>query len=577
MRNMIVMAAAALAFFVCGATPAAETARDPTIEKDIVFGKAAGEEMKLDLVRGPAEQAPAPLIIWLHGGGWRHGDRKDYHEGMVGFGKQGWAGATVQYRFAPKHKFPAQIDDVRMALAFLRANAKEYNIDPDRIAVVGASAGGHLALLLGSAPGKDGKLAPGVRAVVSYGGPTDFRTWRLDEGGEKVLRTVVPGGWEEMVKDLLGTTDRKAAILAEASPITHVRKGNPAVLSLQGSADNLCPVQQANDFHAALKKAGVTEKLVVFEGEGHGLTGKHATKAILEMIAFLNQHVKEAKPPVEDVELLSDVEYGKAGGVSLKMHVLRPKTLPKQPMPVLVWIHGGGWEDATPKENGLPHLVRFAQRGYLCATIDYRLSGKAIFPAQIEDCKCAIRFLRSKAKEWNLDPDRIGVWGESAGGHLAALLGTSGHVKELEGSGGHAACSSRVQAVCDWYGPSDLPAVFEGDSRPVVGPAVEHLLGGSVSKKKELAILASPVTHVTGDAPPFLILHGDKDELVKIRQSELLHEALKKAKVDVTFRVVKGGGHGFNGAYPGIKWPDEPPEVARMVDEFFDLHLTLKR
>jgi acetyl esterase/lipase len=226
------------------------------------------------------------------------------------------------------------------------------------------------------------------------------------------------------------------------------------------------PVQQANDLHKALKKAGVTEKLVVYEGSGHGLSREHATKAILEMITFLNQHVKDAKAGKPEVEVLSDVEYGKGGDVSLKMRVLRPKTLPKQPMPVLVWIHGGGWEDGTPKESGDRHLMRFAQRGYLCATIDYRLSGKAIFPAQIEDCKCAIRFLRSQAKAYHLDPDRIGVWGESAGGHLAALLGTSGGVTELEGSGGHAEFSSRVQAVCDWYGPSDLVAAFVGDPKP---------------------------------------------------------------------------------------------------------------
>jgi inosine-uridine nucleoside N-ribohydrolase/acetyl esterase/lipase len=295
MRHVISITTTAFALVVCCAATAQQPA-DPKLEKDIVYGKAPdGAELKLDYIRPTSGEGPFPLIILLHGGGWRMGDRKDYHQGMPGMAKLGWAAATVQYRFAPKHRYPAQIEDVRMALAFLRAHAKKYDIDADRIAVVGGSAGGHLALMLGLSPDKDGKTAPGVRAVVSFAGPTDFRSWRIDEGGEKVLRTVVPGGWAGMVGDLLGTTDRTAPVMAEASPITHVRKGNPAVLSIQGSADNLVPVQQGQALHQALKRAGVTEKLVVFDGGGHGLGGEHATKAILEMRAFLNKHVRETK------------------------------------------------------------------------------------------------------------------------------------------------------------------------------------------------------------------------------------------------------------------------------------------
>jgi acetyl esterase/lipase len=139
------------------------------------------------------------------------------------------------------------------------------------------------------------------------------------------------------------------------------------------------------------------------------------------------------------------------------MHIVRPKpTSPAvKPMPVIVWIHGGAWIGGS-KDSGIPLLLPFAKRGYFCASISYRFSKEAKFPAQIEDCKCAIRFLRAKAKEFNIDTERIGVWGESAGGHLAAMLGTAGDVKEFEGSGGWEGFSSRVSAVCDWFGPSDL-------------------------------------------------------------------------------------------------------------------------
>jgi acetyl esterase/lipase len=263
----------------------------------------------------------------------------------------------------------------------------------------------------------------------------------------------------------------------------------------------------------------------------------------------------EFKAP-DGVEWLKDVEYGRGGERPLKMHILRPAKTPREAMPVLVWIHGGGWQGGN-KESGLGRLAPYAQRGYFCATIEYRLSGEAVFPAQIEDCKCAIRFLRSKAKAFHLDPERIGVWGSSAGGHLVALLGTSAYVKELEGKGGHPEFSSRVQAVCDFCGPTDLIRLA-GDSAGANSP-VTKLLGGAPKEKKSLAELANPITHITKDAPPFLIVHGDKDTLVPLSQSEMLHDALKKTGVSVTLHVAKGQGHGLGGE-----------ELQRVVRDFFD-------
>ncbi len=295
-KKKILMTMAALSLFIWGAAVIAQELSDPKIEKDIVYGKTADdEELKLDMAHPPSGEGPFPLIIFLHGGGWRMGDRSEYHEGLRGFAKLGWVGATIQYRFAPKYKFPAQIDDVRMALAFLRANAKKYNLDPNRIGVVGGSAGGHLSLLLGLSKDKDGKPAPGVRAVVNMSGPADFRTWRIGEDGEKALRGATGRDLNGMIEDFLGTSDRKSRVIAEVSPITHVRKGNPAaVLTLHGSADPLAPVQHSKDLHQALKQAGVTEKLVVLEGEGHGFEGEQKVKAILEMVDFLDRYVKKA-------------------------------------------------------------------------------------------------------------------------------------------------------------------------------------------------------------------------------------------------------------------------------------------
>jgi acetyl esterase/lipase len=274
---------------------------------------------------------------------------------------------------------------------------------------------------------------------------------------------------------------------------------------------------------------------------------------------FATAQKKDEKQPFklpDSVELLRDVEFGTGGNRPLKMHILRPKTPARDAMPVLVWIHGGGWQKGS-KDSGIPRLAAFAERGYFCASAEYRLSDEAIFPAQIEDCKCAIRFLRAKAKQFKIDPDRIGVWGSSAGGHLVALLGTSDYVRELEGKGGWAEYPSRVNAVCDFCGPSDFFKIV-GNSDGAKGP-VGKLLGGAPATKADLAKLASPVTHVAKNAPPFLIVHGDKDTLVPLEQAKILHEALKKAGVPATLHIAEGQGHGLGG-----------PDVNRAVQEFFD-------
>ena len=153
-----------------------------------------------------------------------------------------------------------------------------------------------------------------------------------------------------------------------------------------------------------------------------------------------------------------------------------------------------------------------AAKGYAVASINYRLSQHAVFPAQIEDCKAAIRWLRANAAKYHLDPDHIGVWGASAGGHLVALLGTTGSVKELEGKGGNLDQSSRVQCVVDWFGPTDLATMGGSHDKP--GSPESRLIGGPVQENKEKARKASPLTYVSKDSAPFLIMHGDQDNTV---------------------------------------------------------------
>jgi acetyl esterase/lipase len=207
----------------------------------------------------------------------------------------------------------------------------------------------------------------------------------------------------------------------------------------------------------------------------------------------------------------------------------------------VIWIFGGAFLVGS-KDDTVP--LEFLAQGYAVASISYRLSSDAKFPAQVEDSKAAIRWLRANAARFALDPERFAVFGESAGGYLAAMLGTTGDVKEFD-VGENLAHSSRVQAVIDFYGPTD----FLQNRLAVVSAKTPEalLIGGAILENKDKAAKANPIAYVTKDDPPFLIVHGDADKLVPYDQSELLEAALKKMNVPVAFHAVKGGGHGgFN-------------------------------
>lgn len=241
-----------------------------------------------------------------------------------------------------------------------------------------------------------------------------------------------------------------------------------------------------------------------------------------------------------------------------------------KPLPLIVWVHGGAWLGGS-KDGGNPALP-FLERGYAVASINYRLSQHATFPAQIQDCKEAVRFLRANAKKHNLNPDAFGAWGSSAGGHLVALLGTSGGEKERNlPDSPHKDVSDKVQCVVDFFGPTDLTkmAAQSGPNSKIDHDAPDapeaKLIGGAVQKNREKAARANPITYVDKDDPPVLMFHGDADPLVPLGQSELLRDALKKAGVECELVALKGAGHG--GA------PFASAENRDKIAKFFEKHL----
>jgi acetyl esterase/lipase len=271
-----------------------------------------------------------------------------------------------------------------------------------------------------------------------------------------------------------------------------------------------------------------------------------------------------AEPQAEtNVERRNGLVYAEVDGHQLLLDLYLPKNVERPPL--VVFIHGGSWRAGTYKSCSVAFL---AEQGFAVASMEYRFTDVATFPAQIYDCKGAVRWLKAHAKEYGYDASQIGVSGSSAGGHLAVLLGTSGDVADLEGTvGGNLDQSSRVAAVVDYYGPTDF--ILRGKTHHARANAPEsgtyQLLGGAAIDNPDKARRASGVTYVSAEDPPLLILHGDKDKTVYMDQAESSRDAYAKAKLPVELIVVPGGGHGGKDFYTG--------ENARRVTEFFQKHL----
>jgi acetyl esterase/lipase len=264
------------------------------------------------------------------------------------------------------------------------------------------------------------------------------------------------------------------------------------------------------------------------------------------------------------IRLDADIVFGKGGSMDLKLDMARPEGM--GPFPAIICLHAGGWIGGDRKQmKGTIEVL--ARRGYVAVSPDYRLAPQDRFPAQIEDCKAAVRWLRANAEKYGINPQRIGVFGFSAGAHLACLLGVTGKEDGLEGASGNAEQSSAVQAVVSFFGPTDF-------TQPVWSKEVRqrHLtpfLGGTAEEKADVYRRASPMTYVSKSksAPPFLFVHGSADDIVPIQQSEQMVEKLRQAGISARLITVPGEGHGWG-------WSHEHrlTSLAHMMN-FFDTEL----
>ncbi len=286
------------------------------------------------------------------------------------------------------------------------------------------------------------------------------------------------------------------------------------------------------------------------------------------LIVFCFFHLNAAfcQPP-QQAKAFKDLVYAKHGDQEMKLDLYIPEE-GDGPFPLVVWIHGGGWIGGD--KNDCPVLnLGYCRRGYATASLSYRFSNVAPFPAQLEDVKAAIRWLRAHAKEYKLDPTRVGVIGASAGGHLVCLLGVTGKTKQFD-VGDNLDQSSEVQAVCNIFGPTDLLTGLDGldpdtDLTKALIGMISGLLGGPMEEKTDVAKMASSTTYVDADAAPFMHVHGTKDLLVPVEQAEKLHDKLRQANVPSRLFIIPQAGHG-DGIF-------NRPEIFKEIELFFDRNL----
>jgi acetyl esterase/lipase len=569
---------------------------------DVPYGKH--ERQVLDFYKAESDK-PTPLLFFIHGGGWVAGDKVKAGPDVRPFLAAGISVVSINYRYSwqaqqdgvwPPVKAP--LEDAARALQFVRSKAAEWNIDKERIGASGGSAGACSSLWLAfhddmSDPKSSDPIAhestrlwcAGVDGAQTSLDPKQLKEWTPNSRyGGHAFGFMDPNDIKDRDKhfaEFLAHRDELLPLIKEYSPIEHVSSDDPPIYMHYGYAPGLGQ-EQKDPTHTSNYGVKLQQRLrglsveceLVYPGAPDV---KHATTT-----AFLIDKLKGPAPrkgsryhPPQNVEVLEDIVYGTVADVRpLHIDIARPKQLPEKLMPAVLLIHGGGWAGGEHK-GYLPPMALAEKDGFLIGTVEYRLSGEAPWPAQIEDCKLAIRWLRANAEKYHVDPNRIGVIGHSAGGHLVACLGTLGGETSLD-VGDFQGVSSRVQAVVDEAGPVD----FTPDGRPTLGttmddhPGLVKLFDGGYDKQTAAWRQASAALHVGPDTPPFLILHGEQDHLVPITQAEHMADALKKAGISYEFIRIKNAGHGLRPEKPNGPPADPEPKLQQdIIVKFFETQL----
>jgi len=320
-------------------------------------------------------------------------------------------------------------------------------------------------------------------------------------------------------------------------------------------------VASAEDAAAITTGTALTELKARIPAPPAGYSSEDEVKAAL--LAGKVKLVNLLQVAPDSVKVEKDIVYGDAGDRPLLLDLYSPQNV-DGPVPGLIFIHGGGWKHGS-KDDYRVYGLTFAQKGYVVASVQYRLSGEAQYPAAIHDVKAAVRWMRANADSIGVDPQRIGVAGGSAGGHLAMMIGFTSDVPRFDGQSGNEGVSSRVQAVVNIYGPTDLTTEFARQRS--TGSLLSGFFGGTYDQRRALYEEASPIRYVTLDDPPTLILHGTIDDVVPINQADLLAAKLNETGVPYIYDRLPGWPHAMDLANPVNE------RCVWFMERFFDRYL----
>lgn len=558
-------------------------------------------------------EGPWPVLLHMHGGGFALGDKRDFHiKELLDAVHHGYAFASCNYRRSGDAPFPAAVLDCRLFVKYLKEHAEEMNILPDKICAFGGSAGGNLSALFAmDIPQFYGESEPmdvSVACAVDWFGPTDFAKMdeQARENGVSIAdhdAAISPesqyagGPLQEMDPEYL----------AKANPMTYINDKMAPILIQHGKLDVLVPFQQSEIFYNAIvEKLGKGRTIFLpLETAGHDDPQFKSPENMAILWAFLDEHLKgitpptpldkmplpkgEAagstqafglppkdgippmggKPPMDKAsfpnppglaqEILDgikekylDIPYAEVSEAQ-KLDLYLPNEKSDRPYPVIVHFHGGAFMICSKRDDSVEPMLRGLDRGYAVVSAEYRKSGEARYPAMVYDAKAVIRWVRANAETYNLDPERIAVWGPSSGGWLSSYVAVTNDNPAFEDlSLGNAAYSSRVHACVDWCGPcAGFLAMDEAFKKSGAGvpdhdapiSPESQFLGAPIPHVPELVRLASPIAQIQPDVVPFLIVHGGADAVVPVEQSIAFQEALEAADGMATLYVAEGKPH----------------------------------
>ena len=530
----------------------------PGVRGDIVYHQVGDLQLSLDAyIQKTGDKRPAVIVV--HGGGWTSGSRVSRVGQLLEvLTRGGFNWFSIDYRLAPTHKYPLALNDLRVAVEFIRRRADEFCIDKDRIALVGEDSGAHLAAMLAS------EKPPGVQALVALGGIYDLRPLDRFKG--------------EGFATLFGNDGLSAreAVLKGASPIVKVSGSMPPVLVVHGLLDSEVPVEQATRYCTALEQAGGQCEAILVEDAIHAVENwrpeQWAYKA--RIVDFLSQRLGLDEPDFvpHPSRLQKNIVYGTYEGASgHQTDLLLDFWTPKGDglFPAVILAHGGGWEAGDKVTYLTPMLEPLSRAGFAWFSIDYRLTPTHRHPDQLADLRRAIRYVRHHAREFRIDPNRIAILGESASGQMVlqvAVKSCAGHAKSCDAVD-REPCT--VQAVVSFYGVYDfLPMITDASPRSLLTRLFDRSTLDAQSR--ELLKRYSPLYHVHRNMPPVLLINGTNEPLWK--QAVVLKQRLSNVGAEHTLYAIPGAPHGME------NWEGHPEWVGykRVVVDWLRLRLGRK-